>query len=147
VTVTNPGDQVAGLNKAVSLQIQASNSVPTVPTPLTYAATGLPPGLSIDPSTGLITGTPSAIGSYNSTVTVDGHFGGPGGTASVSFTWNVFCCDRLIGVISRSQNCGARLWQTPGGLAAVLADQARIILTIEPRTLARCWSLPGKRSG
>ncbi len=38
--------------------------------PFTFSDTGtLPPGLTIDPSTGAITGTPSAAGSYNVTLT------------------------------------------------------------------------------
>ncbi len=38
--------------------------------PFTYSATGLPAGLSINPTTGAITGTPTAYGSFNYTVTV-----------------------------------------------------------------------------
>lgn len=37
--------------------------------PITYSATGLPTGLSIDSSTGAITGTPSAVGTYTVTIT------------------------------------------------------------------------------
>lgn len=37
--------------------------------PTTFTATGLPAGLSIDPATGLITGTPSVPGTYSVTVT------------------------------------------------------------------------------
>ena len=55
--VTNPGGQVGVEGDLVSLQIQAvdGNAVPCGP--LSYQATGLPPNLSIDSNTGLISGT------------------------------------------------------------------------------------------
>ena len=59
---------------------------------LTFSATGLPAGLSIDPATGLITGTINAAASqinggvYSVTVTVSD---GNGGTASSTFNWTV----------------------------------------------------------
>ncbi|MDE2445573.1 MAG: tandem-95 repeat protein, partial [Alphaproteobacteria bacterium] len=50
------------------------------PDVLTFSATGLPPGLSIDPVTGLISGSPavgsSAGGPYTVVVTADDHHGG-----------------------------------------------------------------------
>lgn len=39
-------------------------------TPYTWSAGGLPPGLSINSSTGVISGTPTTAGAYNATVTV-----------------------------------------------------------------------------
>lgn len=47
----------------------------------TFGATGLPPGLSINPATGVITGTPTAPGSYNVTVTASN----AGGAATANY--------------------------------------------------------------
>ena len=75
VTVTNPGPQASAAGNAVTLQIQASDSASGQT--LTYTATGLPPGLSIN-STGLITGTPSAGGHFEATVTAQDTTGASG---------------------------------------------------------------------
>ncbi|MGW6927128.1 M4 family metallopeptidase [Streptomyces sp. NPDC054950] len=83
VSVTNPGSQSATVGTAVSLQISASS---TNSGSLTYAATGLPAGLSISSSTGLISGTPTTAGSSSTTVTVTDS---TGATATASFTWTV----------------------------------------------------------
>src|SRR4029077_18676240 len=56
VTVTNPGTQTSTAGTAASLQIQASDSASGQT--LTYSATGLPARLSINSSTGLISGPP-----------------------------------------------------------------------------------------
>ncbi|MFF3990072.1 M4 family metallopeptidase [Streptomyces sp. NPDC001797] len=83
VTVTNPGSQSSTVGTAVSLQISASS---TNSGSLTYAATGLPTGLSINSSTGAITGTPTTAGTYSTTVTVTDS---TGATGTASFTWTV----------------------------------------------------------
>ena len=84
VTVASPGSQSATVGTAITpLQILATDSGTAT---LTYAATGLPPGLSIDPSSGLISGVPTVAGSDTVTVTVTDS---TGATGSVSFTWNV----------------------------------------------------------
>ncbi|MEV4433898.1 M4 family metallopeptidase [Streptomyces sp. NPDC049585] len=83
VSVTSPGDQTSIVNTAVSLQIKASSSTSGA---LTYAATGLPAGLSINSSTGLISGTPTTTGTSSVTVTVKDS---AGKTGSVSFKWTV----------------------------------------------------------
>jgi hypothetical protein len=84
VTVTNPGSQTSTVGTAASLQISATDSASGQT--LTYSATGLPAGLSINSSTGLISGTPTTSGSYSVTVTVKDT---TGATGSASFTWTV----------------------------------------------------------
>src|SRR5712664_2797031 len=64
VTANNPGSQTGTVGTAVSLQLSASGGTP----PFTWTATGLPTGLSIS-SGGLISGTPSAAGSFSVTAT------------------------------------------------------------------------------
>ncbi|MFG3017075.1 putative Ig domain-containing protein [Streptomyces sp. NPDC048254] len=83
VTVTNPGSQSTVTGSSVSLQISASDSAGAT---LTYSASGLPTGLSISSSTGLISGTASTAGTYSATVTATDSTGASG---SASFTWTV----------------------------------------------------------
>ncbi|WSR66530.1 putative Ig domain-containing protein [Streptomyces sp. NBC_01198] len=85
VSVTSPGNQSTKVSTAVSLQIHATDSASGQT--LTYTATGLPPGLSISSSTGLISGTTSATtGTYSVTVTAKDS---TNATGTASFTWSV----------------------------------------------------------
>ncbi|SCE21116.1 Putative Ig domain-containing protein [Streptomyces sp. DvalAA-14] len=84
VTVTGPGNQSTVVGTAVSLQVHASDSASGQT--LTYSASGLPAGLSINASTGLISGTPSTTGTSNVTVTATDSTGASG---SASFSWTV----------------------------------------------------------
>ena len=84
--VTNPGAQSSIEGNAVSLQINATDPESQ---PLTYGATGLPAGLSINTANGLISGTvatgASSASPYSVTVTVtDGVNPVP-----VNFSWTV----------------------------------------------------------
>ncbi|HEY1640953.1 MAG TPA: phospholipase D-like domain-containing protein [Streptosporangiaceae bacterium] len=83
VTVTSPGNQAGTVGTAASLQISASD---TDGGTLSYAATGLPAGLSISSATGKITGTPATAGTYAVTVTATDATG-PAGSAG--FTWTI----------------------------------------------------------
>ncbi|WP_426513238.1 ricin-type beta-trefoil lectin domain protein [Dactylosporangium sp. McL0621] len=84
VTVANPGSQTGSVGTAISgVQMQATDSASGQT--LTYSATGLPSGLSIS-SSGLISGTPTAGGSFFVTVTATD---GTGASGSAAFTWTV----------------------------------------------------------
>ena len=74
ITVTNPGDQSDVSGTAIAaLQIHATDS--SAGSTLSYSDGGtLPPGLSIDSSTGKITGTPTTAGAYPVTITVTDNF-------------------------------------------------------------------------
>jgi hypothetical protein len=84
VTVTNPGNQTGTVGTAVSLQIHATDSASGQT--LTYGATGLPAGLSISSSTGLITGTPTTAATSSVSVTATDTTGAQG---SAAFTWTI----------------------------------------------------------
>jgi prepilin-type N-terminal cleavage/methylation domain-containing protein len=64
-TVTAPANTTNHLQEVVSLQATGANGVG----PYVYTATGLAPGLAIDPTTGAITGTLTTIGTFTATVT------------------------------------------------------------------------------
>lgn len=83
ISVTNPGAQSTPLSTPVSLQAHASDSASLA---LTWAMTGQPTNLSINATTGLITGTPSAAGSYLVTISAADSTGSSG---SVTFSWAI----------------------------------------------------------
>ena len=81
--VTDPGNQTGVVGAIVNLPISASDPDGNT---LSYSATGLPAGLSINAATGIVTGTLSTAGTSNVTVTVNDS---QGGTAWTGFIWTV----------------------------------------------------------
>jgi Putative Ig domain len=84
ITVTNPGSQSTKKGTKVSLQIHATDN--SLGQKLTYSASGLPKGLSIKSSTGLISGTPTTLGTRTVTVKVTDT---TGASRSVTFSWKI----------------------------------------------------------
>ncbi|MGQ0840002.1 S8 family peptidase [Actinokineospora sp.] len=81
-SVNNPGSQTTLRNTAVSLQMSATGDT----TPYAWSATGLPAGLSINTTTGRITGSPTTVNTYSVTVTARDT---ANRTGSTSFGWTV----------------------------------------------------------
>jgi serine protease len=113
VMVTNPGSQSGTAGTATSLQIQASDSASG--TPLTYSATGLPAGLGINSSSGLISGTPTTPATDNVTVTATDNTGAHG---SASFSWTINQSGNVVTVTNPGSQTGT------AGTASSLQIQA-----------------------
>ena len=80
--LTQPANQSTVRNTAASLALVANDPQGT---PVSYSASGLPPGLTVNTSTGLISGTAKAVRTY--TVTVRASDGAL--TSTKTFTWSV----------------------------------------------------------
>jgi hypothetical protein len=82
VSVANPGNQKSRVASALRLQVNAADNNGGA---ISYSAAGLPTGLSINGSTGLISGSPTKIGNYSVTITArDGST-----TGSVQLPWAI----------------------------------------------------------
>jgi YVTN family beta-propeller protein len=111
--ITAPGNQISVVGNAASRQMQATDPNGDL---LTWSASGLPAGLSINPATGLISGTPTTVAVYSPTVTVT-----DGNTTPVStgFTWtinNVLTLQPLAGTVVAAGSSVALAAQSSGGL-------------------------------
>jgi Ricin-type beta-trefoil lectin domain/Putative Ig domain len=92
VTLANPGDQDATQDVPFSLQMRATDT--DAGQVLTFSATGLPNGLSIDSGSGLVSGTPTGVGDNLITITATD---GTDASASAKFTIRVASPVRFAG--------------------------------------------------
>jgi hypothetical protein len=98
---------VPSQSSAVGATITPLNMSVTDPdgSPLTYTHTGLPVGLSLNSTTGQITGAPSVAGTYNVTIFVNDGLA----TVSRSFAWVV---SMSVSVVSAAPSAGSGNQQT-----------------------------------
>jgi hypothetical protein len=133
--LVNPSDQESVEGDIVAFQIEASDPDGN---PLTYTATNLPPGLAIDPATGLISGTVSAGAStgspYNVNVIVsDGEL-----QDDTTFPW-------VINAVPASQ---PPVVTNPGDQTNVEGDPVSLqVLATDPDTAALEYSSLGLPPG
>jgi Putative Ig domain len=111
--VTNPGTLANAVGDSVSYQISATDSDgDAIPT---YGASGLPTGVSVSTTTGLISGTTTTQGTFGVTITATD---ARGATGSASFTWTVTAsgsaltfspvADTFVGSDRPDRNFGSR---------------------------------------
>ncbi|GHJ47222.1 hypothetical protein Cs7R123_45640 [Catellatospora sp. TT07R-123] len=83
LSLTNPGTLTGSVGTSLSVQLNATGGT----TPYRFSATGLPAGLTLNTSTGVISGTPTTWANYHPTVRVTD---AAGATSSATFYWFIF---------------------------------------------------------
>jgi kumamolisin len=123
VTVTAPGNQSTVVGASVSLAVTATDSASAT---LTYTASGLPAGLSINGSTGVISGKPTAVGTSSVTVTATDSTKASG---SAVFTWAVTSAANAVTVTSPGSQSSAVGASVSLALNAVSSSGATVTYT------------------
>ena len=123
-TVDNPGSQVGEVSVAVRLQFTANGGAP----PLTWSASGLPAGLSMN-SSGLVSGTPTTAGTVAVTAAVVDGFGLVG---SAGLSWTVNARPALT---------------TPAAQATAVGGTVSLTLAATGGTTPYVWSATGLPAG
>ncbi|MCS7064252.1 MAG: putative Ig domain-containing protein [Methylacidiphilales bacterium] len=73
--------------------------------PTSYSATGLPPGLSINSSTGVISGTPNSANLFNATITLTNTCGSVSSTLPIQIIPNQACPAFSLNPTASALNC------------------------------------------
>jgi GH25 family lysozyme M1 (1,4-beta-N-acetylmuramidase) len=103
IDAATPAGQSGTTGAAAQLDVRTVSAA--ADEPASYAATGLPQGLTIDPATGIITGTlPATTGSFPVAVTASD---AAAPSQTVSFTWNVHGPVSLVRRASQRTTAGS----------------------------------------
>ncbi len=103
LTFTSPGDQANNESDSVALTFQATEAGnPT----FTYGATGLPGGLTLNTTSGLVSGTASAGDALHSPYTTTVTASDGTSTAAVTFTWTISSSVTLTNPGDQSNHVG-----------------------------------------
>lgn len=94
VIIAPAGAHQGRVDQYTSFWIEATNN------PTSFGASGLPPGFSIDPSSGLIDGTPTARGTWTIRVSATN----AGGTGTGTFTLTVECSPAVIADLEKQRD-------------------------------------------
>jgi len=122
-SVSPPGDQASYQNIYTSLPMVGSAPAGST---RTWSATGLPTGLAINPTNGLIAGTPTTLGAFAPKVTLS-----TGATSnSVNFTWTIQPVTFTRAINSFSNTSGITL----NSDAAVVGNVLRVARRANNRT-------------
>ena len=137
--LANPGNQASLTGESVVLQLEGSDIYGD---PVTYGATGLPPGLTLNQNTGLIQGAGTTAGTYAVTVSAsDGLL-----TVEQPFTWYIDGAPPTVAITSPTTQptystpaLSIALGGTPGTTAALppsigsIAGEGRVSRLSPPR--------------
>ncbi|OLB78100.1 MAG: hypothetical protein AUI14_14085 [Actinobacteria bacterium 13_2_20CM_2_71_6] len=110
VAVTAPGNQAGTVGAPASVSPRASGGTGTY----TWTATGLPTGLALNATTGVVSGTPTVAGNFSVTVTATS--GGQSGR--VSFAWTVAPAPTVCTAGQLFGNAGLESGTTPWSATA-----------------------------
>ena len=148
LSVTNPGTQSNTAGSAISTLTIAAPHDTTGGNTVTFSATGLPTGLSMNSTTGAITGTATTVCGCSVTVTATDS---EALTANTTFTWNVTvgAASQLVFTIQPGGGTGGTAWTNQpkvtvedAGGNTVASDSNSVTLTLTAGTgaLAGCTS-------
>ena len=98
----NPGTQLHQLGQTVELSIATSSSQSTRSTQLIYSSEGMPEGLSIQQSSGIISGQANVAGRFTPTISL----GNSRSSTETSFTWIINTAPQILNPGDQSHELG-----------------------------------------